>query len=489
MNRRSLTFRLVAWYCALLFLLGVGFAAYTYTDFDRYVRTSTKATLVARADTIRDIAGTALDDRAALAPLIEQRFAPELRARFIRVIVNGQVAYMSGPPTEHEFDPSIIPLPTTVKTPRLERFSRLIVYVRSYKLADGRVLTVETGEATGMMRAVEKGLAVAMLFGLPVLLILAAGGGYVLVRRALTPVESMIKAAEALTFNSPHNRLPPTGTGDRIEALGQALNRMLERLDNAYQHASRFSADAAHEIGTPLSIMRGEMELLATRRDLPPDVLAALGSTLDEAVRLSQIVENLMALSRLESIAGKRTHKAVDLTALADETIDQMRLLAEDKNIRLDGPSGRSVVVLGDRNRLKQVLVNLFDNAVKYTPSGGRVSVAVEAAGTNAVLTVADTGIGIAPEHQQLIFDRFFRVAADRGESGAGLGLAIVKSICVAHGGRVSVNSTPGQGSRFCVELPLASAADLGEGRAAPPATPPCAPRMIDRLVPAGRII
>jgi signal transduction histidine kinase len=267
----------------------------------------------------------------------------------------------------------------------------------------------------------------------------------------------MIGAAEELTFNSPHNRLPSVGTGDDIDALSRTLNRMLERLDHAYRHANQFSADAAHELRTPLSIMRGELELLASARGLPSDVQDALGNILDETSRLAQIVSNLTAISHLDGIAGKRTHRAVDLGELASQTIDQMRLLAEEKQISLVCEHSPGVFAAGDRGRLKQVLVNLLDNAIKYTPLGGAISVVVRLGNGSAVLAVADTGIGIVSESVPLIFDRFYRVATHRGEVGAGLGLAIVKSICNAHGGTVTVDSSPGAGSTFIVTLPQAS--------------------------------
>ena len=310
------------------------------------------------------------------------------------------------------------------------------------------------------MGVVEHRLGASILVGLPVLLIVAAAGGYVLVQRALSPVEGMITAAEALTFNSPRKRLPLAGTEDRIDALGRTLNRMLDRLDGSYQHASRFSADAAHELRTPLAIMRGELDLLATE-DLPEEMMGAIGNILVEAERLSQIVESLISLAQMDSVAGKRAHLAVDLYALAAETIDQMRLLAVDKDITIGGPSGTHAMAAGDHDRLKQVLVNLLDNAIKYTPSGGRITVDIGETSDLAVLAVRDTGIGIDADSLPLVFDRFFRATTDRGEIGAGLGLAIVKSICNAHGGAVSVESSAGAGSVFKVTLPQASQATV----------------------------
>jgi signal transduction histidine kinase len=233
---------------------------------------------------------------------------------------------------------------------------------------------------------------------------------------------------------------------------------MLDRLDNAYSHVSRFSADAAHELRTPLTIVRGELELVASGEKNPEDIDRAVSNALEEMTRLSALVDNLITLSRMESMWGKRAHAAIDLEALARETMDQMSLLAVEKQITLSRPAGPTVPVAGDRERLKQVLVNLLDNAIKYTPKGGEVSVRVGVEGENGYITVEDTGIGIEPDHQPRVFDRFYRVSPDRGEIGAGLGLAIVKSICQAHGGTVSLRSNPKLGSCFKVEIPLFSA-------------------------------
>jgi signal transduction histidine kinase len=286
-------------------------------------------------------------------------------------------------------------------------------------------------------------------------------------RRALNPVEAMINAAEAYTFNAPHNRLPLVGTEPRIEALGLALNRMLDRLDSAYAHVSRFSADAAHELRTPLTIVRGELELVVVQANLSSDVDRAISTALEEMTRLSGMVDSLINLSRMDSLWGKRTHSSIDLRALAAETIEQMNLLAEEKKISLEMPRGQPVIAAGDRDRLKQVLVNLLDNAIKYTPPGGRVAVDTGVEDDIGFLTVEDSGIGIDPDHHERIFDRFYRVSTDRGETGAGLGLAIVKSICQAHGGTVSLRSVPGIGSTFRIELPLAPVAAEGEAAAA----------------------
>jgi signal transduction histidine kinase len=456
MNRRSLTFRLVAWYCGLLLAAGVSFACYTYVGFSHYLHESMRGTLASRADVVGDLAKPLVDDPLSLRVLMEERFAPEAHDRFIRVIVDRHTIYVSGTPAEQAFDPDAVDI-QPAELSDFRRVGGLWVFSRKQHLSDRRTLIVETGQPGSLMASAQGGLVDTLLIGLPLLLALAAIGGYWLVQRALAPVAGMIKAAEALTFNSPAKRLPLAGTHDLLDELGQTLNRMLERLDNAYQHASRFSADAAHELRTPLTIMRGELEFTALSHNLSPEIQTAIGSALEETIRLSQIVENLMALARAEGIGGKRAHLPVDVRALSMETIDQMQLLAEEKTIALACAGGEPVMTLGDRDRLKQVLVNLIDNAIKYTHAGGKVSLDVHQHRDYAVLEVEDSGIGISAENQASVFDRFFRVDPDRGTAGAGLGLAIVKSICHAHGGTIEIESTQGRGSTFRVILPLAA--------------------------------
>jgi heavy metal sensor kinase len=454
---RSVTSRLVFFYCLLLVLLGTAFLLFTALSFQHYTRETITAALAARTQEIWDTSQGLLEQPDRLAGIIERRFAPESQDRFIRIRSGDRLIYMSGNPVERDFSAYGVPLQFHAKGGSANLLGNLLIYSRNFRQPDGGLITIDSGQSYRFADTVQRQLITSLSIGLPVLLLLAALAGYILMRKALVPVEVMINAAETYSFNTPHSRLPLVGTEPRIEALGLALNRMLDRLDGAYSHVSRFSADAAHELRTPLTIIRGELELVMAQARTSADVDKAVSNALEEMTRLSGIVDSLITLSRMDSLWGKRAHSSVDLLALATETIDQMNLLAVEKQISLERPTGSAVLVAGDRDRLKQVLVNLVDNAIKYTPADGHIWVKVGSEGDNAVLAVEDTGVGIAPDHQDKVFERFYRVSPDRGESGAGLGLAIVKSIIHAHGGNVVLRSKPGLGSAFRVELPLLS--------------------------------
>jgi signal transduction histidine kinase len=453
---RSPVFRLVLLYCVLLLVLGASFAWFTIRSFEHYMSTTIVREIGARSGEIWQTAKDRLDDRRQLAEIMELRFAPAAQDHFIRISEGSLELYRSGIPEGTDIpalEAAESRAPVAGGDLHLLRFGSLFLVSRIYTMPGGRI-AVESGQSNLFAEGVEHSLTQSLFFGLPILLVFAALGGYILMRRALRPIELMIDAAEAITFNDPGNRLPLAQTGDRIETLGLALNRMLDRLDNAYQQANRFSVDAAHELRTPLAIVRGELELIALK-DAAPEQRAALQNILDEANRLSELVENLGMLSRVEGLGGKNTE--CDLHAIVQDTMEQMRLLAEEDSIALVPLTGSAAVVTGDKSRLKQVIVNLLDNAIKYTTRGGSIAVDVRPLANRARLTVTDTGIGIAPEHRDRIFDRFYRISADRGETGSGIGLSIVKSICNAHGGTVEVESTPGVGSTFRVELPLST--------------------------------
>jgi len=285
----------------------------------------------------------------------------------------------------------------------------------------------------------------------------------VLVRRALAPVERITRKAQEITQHNLSERLPVVRSGDELERLSVALNHMIARLQEAIDGSKQFVADASHELRTPLTVMRGELESLAQDRQLGRETRETLGSVLEEVERLAEIVDSLFALSRLDAGEAAAEWRRFDLAELAATTAEQMSLLATDKNVSVACHSDPGVMVEGDPARLKQVIVNLLDNAIKYTTAGGRVRLTVRREQDSAVLEVDDDGIGIPAEALPHVFKRFFRVDSSRSreQGGAGLGLAIVKSICSAHGAEIEVVSAPGKGSTFRLRQPLAGDASV----------------------------
>ena len=279
-----------------------------------------------------------------------------------------------------------------------------------------------------------------------------------LMKRALTPVQQIVAAAQDISLHHLGRRLPVSDKGDEIASLSIALNQMIARLDESFQNTSRFTADASHELRTPLTIIHGELEAILLGRELEPALRDALGSLLEEVERLVRIVEGLFALSRLDTGEAQAERVRLDLASLAETTAEQMCLLAEEKRIDLVCQTRDGVEVEGDRARLKQVIVNLLDNAIKYSPEHGNIALAVHGRNGSAYLEVTDTGPGVPEAALPHLFERFYRADETRsGEiGGAGLGLSIVQSICAAHGGSVTVKNNLPTGCKVTVELPKA---------------------------------
>ena len=467
MNTRSLSFRLVAWYAGVLTCAFVLLGALTFFFLRHYLEANLLDIQARRARQIADtlVAHASRSDEPALRGQLQSLYAPEANDRFIRITrADGEVVYLSGPPRAERFDPVQVGADTsgaaaaTRKVP-LSGGSALLIASLSAPAADGTRYRVEVGASGVPLQRTLAQVLIMLAIGLPLAVAVAVAGGFVLVRRALDPVARIAATAEAITQHNLSERLPVVERGDELERLSVSLNLMISRLEEAIRGSKQFVADASHELRTPLTVMRGELEGMAQDRQLGAETREALGSVLEEVDRLAEIVEGLFALSRLDAGEAEAERVRFDLAELAASTADQMSLLAEDKAVKVACESSPGVTVEGDRARLKQVVVNLLDNAIKYTPRGGRVTLSVRREGSEAVLDVTDNGIGIPAEALPHVFKRFFRVDGSRSREGggAGLGLSIVKSICLAHGAEVEVSSAPGAGSTFRIRQPLAA--------------------------------
>jgi heavy metal sensor kinase len=407
------------------------------------------------------------DSEGAMGAQVENLYSPESNDRFIRITrADGGVVYASGPPRGDIFDPSqVLELrpgdPSNAARKVAVAGGSLLIATVPATAADGTRYRVEVGTSAAPLEGTVRRLLGMLAVGLPLTVAVAVAGGFVLVRRALDPVERIARKAAEITQHNLSERLPVVDSGDELERLSVSLNHMISRLQEAIDGSKQFVADASHELRTPLTVMRGELESLAQDPQLGRETRETLGSVLEEVERLAEIVESLFALSRLDAGEASAEWRRFDLAELAATTAEQMSLLATDKNVSVACDSASGVVVEGDPARLKQVIVNLLDNAIKYTAAGGRVRLTVRREQGFAVLEVADDGIGIPAEALPHVFKRFFRVDTSRSreQGGAGLGLAIVKSICSAHGADIEVISEPGRGSTFRLRQPLAAEA------------------------------
>lgn len=463
MNWHSLRFKLLAWFSTLLLLVVVLFGMFTYGRIEALVVEEQRAALAHRAEQIAGmLEGLKPADENSLGNRVEARFAPSLNEKFVRVTRgDGRVVYRSGEPASHAFDPAAIdakPLPQDKPTSRREHSTgdagMLIASLPARKGAF--TYTIEVGGPLAETHRLLKTVLLTLGGGLPVLLALAIAGGYVLIGRALRPVQDVMNAAQEITLSQLSRRLPVPASQDELAHLAVALNQMIARLDESFQNTSRFTADASHELRTPLAIMRGELEALLSSPTLPAEARNDVASILEETERLVHIVEGLFAITRLDTGEARNESVPVDLADLAVTTADQMCLLAEVKHVALRYDAPEKAEVLGDRSRLKQVIVNLLDNAIKYTPEGGEVSLQVSVKNGSALLDISDNGPGVPEAALPHLFKRFYRAeeVRSRETGGAGLGLSIVQSICTAHGGTVAVRNRAPSGFAVTVTLP-----------------------------------
>ena len=294
--------------------------------------------------------------------------------------------------------------------------------------------------------------------GVPLILLLASLGGYFLARKSLAPIALMNQQTQRITAENLSAQLDVANPRDEVGRLAMTINALLARIDAAFQEQKRFIADASHELRTPLAVLRGETEVALEQERATAEYKESLELIKDEAERLSRIVENLFMLARRPLDGRSFVKEPVQLNEIITDCTRAAQVLAAQKGLRLniDGPLPQ-VTMNGDDEMLKRMLLNLLDNAVKYTPAGGEISVALGCQNGQAEIVVTDTGIGIPTADQGRIFDRFYRVdqARSRALGGAGLGLSIAHWIVAGHGGRLSVSSVVGQGTAFTVELPL----------------------------------
>ncbi len=478
MNTKSIRFRLTVWYAGFLagILLIIGVSGYLGLRW--YLNRAMEDNLNRRANLVgeRLVKNIPEMGEAYVGSEIDTRWVPSAFGRFFRVTRrDGKVLYQAAPPQDGHFDPAAIPAPNlNLEAPGFRQVhpasgDSLTIFTLPYQISTGEIYFIESGVSDRENRRVLRWLLISFGCGFPFLLVTGSLGAYVLVRNALRPVDLMTLGARRITASNLGRRLLVPRNDDEIERLGNSLNDMIERLEIAFQQVSRFTGDASHELRTPLTVLRGELEAMRHSASLSPAEQDIIESAIDETDRLTQIVTSLLAIARFDAGEARLERTLLDLGELVASTVDQIKLLAEDSDLKLMAEVQTGIMISGDRSRLKQILVNLLDNAIRYTPAGGTISVQVTGDDKNAILEVRDTGIGIPPAAIPHVFDRFFRVQHVRTNQvhGTGLGLSIVKSICSAHDATISVKSEEGRGTTFRIDFPrpnrISSSNDLSQ--------------------------
>ncbi len=458
--------RLTLWYGTALALVLIIFSVALYAMTARNLRDTVDESLEDTAMT----AVRSLEERGFLPLINEEELLsqfPELTRidKFFQIFSpSGTITIRSPNIKQHE-----VPLSRTAldaafagqkifesakypKEPPLRLISVPIVY-------RGNLLyIVQVGTSMESVGETLQRFLVLLVVAIPIALAVSLAGGWFLAGRALRPVDKITLAAQRIAAGDLSQRLSMPAAHDEIGRLAATFNNMIGRLDTSFRQIRQFTSDASHELRTPLTVMKGETDLVLRRPRLLDDYKSVLESNLEEIDRMTRIVDELLFLSRADMGEVRVESLPVTMESLVEDIHRQAKLLAQDRNIEVLLGTVMPVVVQGDDLRLRELLLNLVENAMKYSYPGGKVEIALLNDGREARLSVTDHGIGIAPADHKKIFQRFFRTDVARGHTkkGTGLGLAICSWIAELHKGRVEVKSALGQGSTFTVVLPLA---------------------------------
>lgn len=455
--------RLTLWYVAILAAVLLIYGASTSALLLVQLRTQLDHLAIEDLETVEGFLTFGPDGKVLLRNDYHDHPYPEqLQERLMEVwSANGRLLYrnqllgrraLGGPPMPDEGAHSY-----SERTIHLADGTPVRLVSRRHSL-EGRptVLRVGFSERPLWQRFWE--VLVGLIAGLPLALALAGLGGYLLAKHALSPIERMARRAHEINAERLSARLDVENPHDEIGHLASAFNETLARLERSFEELRRFTSDASHELRTPLTALRSVGEVGLRTSATAEHYREVIGSMLEEAQRLTRLVETLLAMARADAGQIRLTPTGIAVLPFAREVASILDVLAEEKGQRVSIEGDESARVWADPTVLRQVLINLLDNAIKYSPAGGRISVRVmPAAGSIITIEVEDSGPGIPSEHRERIFDRFYRVedARSREGGGAGLGLAIAKWGAEAHGGRLElISASPDGGCLFRLSLP-----------------------------------
>jgi heavy metal sensor kinase len=464
LNPRSIRFRLTAWYSAVLALALILFGIFTWFAVREILFHAVDETLADRVEGVRRFMENQI---GALS-------VEEIRDEFKEHSVLGpggdlfQVCDAEGvwmyrsAPLENDAVPIQLPASVAGKGSVEDRqvagtslrfLSRRVVVL-------GKPYTIQVAAPTHELVDGLRGVMWALVLMVPVVLLAATAGGWWMSRRALQPVDEVTATARSIGEKNLGKRLPVPNTEDELQRLSETLNQMLERIEGAFRRVTQFTADASHELRTPVALIRTTSEIALRKHRSEGEYREALGEVQAESVRTTDLIENLLTLARADAGKAALESRAVDLALLVREVSEQAEKLAQQKEITLVCKAMDGIApISGDRGALRRLVFILLDNAVKYTPPGGQIEVGIEQNPEKVTVEVRDSGVGISEHDLPHIFERFYRSdkSRSRDSGGAGLGLSLAKWIVDAHGGGIAVESAAESGSRFRVTLPRGS--------------------------------
>ena len=483
MHLRSLRFKLTLWYVLILGILLISFSTFLYFTLSKSLYRDVDNKLKALAELIASESSSPLSKFSFGS--IDQALETSMNLKPIGKFI--QVLDESGNIGRKSDNLRNVQLPISLNA--LKNASKGLITFETNRTVENtplRIMTfpvVENSHVTkivqiassleGVEDALNK-LFLILIIAVPSTLILASLGGQFLAHKALKPVDNITQTARMITSQNLNQRINPPKVKDEISRLIETFNEMISRLDQSFRQMKQFSSDASHELKTPLTILKGEVEVMLRRERTSQEYQQTLKSNLEEINRMSQIVEDLLTLSKADTGEIRLSKEDINLTEILNEVIAQMDRLAKSKKLHLSASNHhQDIHIFGDALRLRELFINLIENGIKYTEEGGSIHIVLQKEyppltrdqsdrlerekGEFVKIIVSDTGIGIAQKDQERIFNRFFRVdkARSREQGGSGLGLSICKWIVEAHQGKIEVESELGKGSSFVVRLPL----------------------------------
>lgn len=461
----TLRARLAAWYLAVMVLALVLFMMLLYVLLSRSLQDHHDEDLEREATSVAAaLAGKPLTDIGVAAALVGSSSASQL----VMLRDNrGELLYRS--PVLQFSEPNIGQHEALVHaaahgseaaeffTADLER-SGPVRFI-CIPLAQQPEVYLQLGNPLGDIQATLRDVIAACLICIPVVLIVTSFGGWAMAKRALTPLRAIDARLQEIQATDLSRRIDVYPTDGELARLVTTLNGLLDRLDHSFLSLRQFAADVSHQLQTPLTVMKSALDNARRSRGSAGADSKAIDDLTEEVANMSAIITSLRTLALADASLPKEGTVIVSLSGIVEEAAELLGALGESRSVSVAARIEPGVMVRGDPVRLKQIFLNLGDNAVKYTPSGGHVTIELTSEADQAIVRVADTGIGVPAEHLPHIFERFYRADASRGGvGGTGLGLAIVKRIVEVHGGTIEVESVEGSGSRFTVRLPRVSA-------------------------------